>query len=164
MRAGAYGRGVSRGLKRGTMDIELAGRHDLMQLLELYTHLHGNAVPRLDGGVEALWKAIMDDRNHHIVVGRLDGRIVSSCVMVIVPNLTRNQRPYALVENVVTHAAHRGMGYATRVLRFAREMAAGQRCYKIMLMTGSKEENVLSFYERAGYNREDKTAFVQWLD
>ncbi len=33
-----------------------------------------------------------------------------------------------------------------------------------MLITGSKSENMLQFYELAGYNRNDKTAFVQWLD
>ena len=35
--------------------------------------------------------------------------------------------------------------------------------YKLMLMTGSREENTLRFYERAGYNRTDKTGFVRWL-
>ena len=33
----------------------------------------------------------------------------------------------------------------------------------MMLLTGSKEEATLRFYEKAGYNRKDKTAFVQWL-
>lgn len=36
--------------------------------------------------------------------------------------------------------------------------------YTQMLMTGSKEESTWRFYERAGFNRADKTAFVQWLD
>jgi hypothetical protein len=29
--------------------------------------------------------------------------------------------------------------------------------------TGSKLDSTLSFYERAGYNKNDKTAFIQWL-
>jgi hypothetical protein len=33
----------------------------------------------------------------------------------------------------------------------------------MMLLTGSKNENILRFYERAGYNQNDKTAFIQWL-
>lgn len=36
-------------------------------------------------------------------------------------------------------------------------------CYKMMLLTGSKKESTLHFYEQAGYNRKDKTAFIQWL-
>ena len=36
--------------------------------------------------------------------------------------------------------------------------------YKMMLLTGSKKESTLRFYENAGYNSSDKTAFIQWLE
>ena len=36
-------------------------------------------------------------------------------------------------------------------------------CYKMMLLTGSKEESTKRFYENAGYNSSDKTAFIRWL-
>ena len=48
-------------------------------------------------------------------------------------------------------------------LDFAKEIAIKENCYKIMLSTSSKEEATLNFYRKAGYNSEDKTAFVQWL-
>lgn len=105
----------------------------------------------------------MSDKNHHIIVNEIDGKIVSSCVCVIIPNLTRNIRPYAFIENVVTHASYRGKGYAAACLKYAEEIAVKNNCYKIMLLTGSKNENTLKFYEKAGYNREDKTAFIMWL-
>ena len=135
---------------------------ELPALLSLYEELHGEAMPE-PREVKALWREIMSDKNHHIVVGALGGEIVSSCIIVVVPNLTHGQRPYAFIENVVTSAAHRNKGYATAVLNGAREIAEKARCYKIMLMTSSKEESTLRFYERAGYNRSDKTAFIQWL-
>ena len=34
----------------------------------------------------------------------------------------------------------------------------------MMLLTGSKKESTLKFYERAGYNSRDKTGFIQWLE
>ncbi len=145
------------------MEIREVTWADLCPLLELYTHLHQNAVPEECQAISALWQEILTDKNHHILLGFLEGRAVSSCVLVIVPNLTNGQRPYALIENVVTHAAYRGKGYAARVLQRAKELALARGCYKIMLMTGSKQEGVLSFYEKAGYNRQDKTAFIQWL-
>lgn len=37
-------------------------------------------------------------------------------------------------------------------------------CYKMMLLTGSKEKSTLGFYTKAGYNSTDKTAFIQWLE
>ena len=110
------------------------------------------------------WNAIIQDENHHIIVNVIDNKIVSSCVCVIVPNLTRNIRPYAFIENVVTHEDCRGKGYATECLRNAREIAKKANCYKMMLLTGSKDEKTLKFYNNAGYNSSDKTAFIQWLD
>ena len=82
---------------------------------------------------------------------------------MIVPNLTHGLRPYALIENVVTHADYRGRGLASACLSYAKEIAVRENCYKMMLLTGSREESTLRFYERAGYNRTDKTAFIQWL-
>ena len=109
-------------------------------------------------------ETIIQDANHHIIVKIVDGRIVSSCVCVIIPNLTRNIRPYAFVENVVTHAEYRGKGYATECLNYAKEIAEKMDCYKMMLLTGSKRKTTINFYEKAGYNSNDKTAFIQWLE
>ncbi|MBQ6943113.1 MAG: GNAT family N-acetyltransferase [Ruminococcus sp.] len=137
---------------------------DFQQLMELYTHLHEKDIPEMDERVSSVWESILADKNHHIIVAELNGKIISSCVCVIIPNLTRNQRPYAFVENVVTHSDFRGKGIATACLNYAREIAKSENCYKLMLLTGSKNENTLNFYRRAGYNSEDKTAFIQWLE
>lgn len=136
---------------------------DLPRLLALYTQLNGNSMPAIDDGVKSVWTDIMEDPHHHIIGGFLGDVLISSCVIVIIPNLTHGQRPYALVENVITDAVHRGKGHATAILNFARGLAKDAGCYKIMLLTGSKKEATLTFYERAGYNRQDKTAFIQWL-
>lgn len=143
--------------------IREAMRGDLEDLLLLYTHLHEKSVPADTPERAVLWDKILSDPDCHIIVAEEDGLIVSSCVCVIVPNLTHGLRPYALIENVVTHADYRKRGLASTCLDFARELARKQDCYKIMLMTGSKEESTLRFYERAGYSRGDKTAFNQWL-
>ena len=109
------------------------------------------------------WATICNDENHHIIVCEVNGKLVSSCVCVIIPNLTRNIRPYAFIENVVTHTDHRGKGYATACLNYAKELAVKADCYKIMLLTSSKSDSTLNFYKQAGYNCTDKTAFIQWL-
>lgn len=137
---------------------------ELNKLLELYLHLHEDSVPKMDEHLKSTWDTIMNDKNYHIIVKIIGDRIVASCVCVIIPNLTRNIRPYAFVENVVTDAAYRGKGYATECLSYAREIAQQTNCYKMMLLTGSKKASTLKFYENAGYNSTDKTAFIQWLD
>ena len=137
--------------------------NELHELLELYLFLHEDSVPETTEYVMHTWKDIVSDKNHHIIVKVIDGKIVSSCVCVIIPNLTRNVRPYALIENVVTHGEYRKKGYATECLNYAKGIAERENCYKMMLLTGSKDDSTLRFYSNAGYNCTDKTAFIQWL-
>lgn len=139
-------------------------QNELNQLLQLYTHLHETTVPEETEYLKQTWQTILQDSNHHIIVKIVDGQIVSSCVCVIIPNLTRGVRPYAFIENVVTHKDYRGKGYAKECLNYAKEIATRMNCYKMMLLTGAKEKATLNFYKNAGYNSTDKTAFIQWLE
>lgn len=143
--------------------IREAVHRDLKEILELYLDLHETEVPNESKQLRDTWEKIMSDSDHHLIVCEVDGKIVSSCVCVVIPNLTRNVRPYAFVENVVTHRDFRGKGYATDCLNYAKKIAQESNCYKMMLLTGSKEAKTLMFYEKAGYNSSDKTAFIQWL-
>ena len=136
---------------------------DFDGLMELYMQLHDNPMPDKTPEIMELWQRILADKDHHIIVAEVDGKIVSSCVCVIIPNLTHNQQPYAFIENVITDEEYRGQGLATQCLNYAKKIAESENCYKIMLLTGSKKESTLNFYRQAGYNSEDKTAFIQWL-
>ena len=140
-----------------------ARKEDLDELLQLYLFLHEDSIPELNAHLEKTWNQIIEDPNHHLNVNEIDDQIISSCVCVIIPNLTRNVRPYAFVENVVTHADHRCKGYAGECLDYARKISEMENCYKIMLLTGSKSPETLRFYEKAGYNSSDKAAFIQWI-
>jgi ribosomal protein S18 acetylase RimI-like enzyme len=138
-------------------------KDDLNGLLELYRQLHDNPMPEENEKLVSLWDRIIKDKDHHIIVAEEDGKIVASCVVVIIPNLTHNQQPYAFVENVITDSQYRKHGLATACLNYAKDIAVNEKCYKLMLLTGSKSENTLHFYEQAGYNQKDKTAFIQWI-
>ena len=145
------------------MNIRELTAQDSDGLMLLYTQLHANPLPAHTPPLDALFQRILNDPDHHIIIAEDNGRIVSSCVCVIIPNLTHGQRPYALIENVVTDQAHRRQGLAAACLQYAREIALRENCYKMMLLTGAKDAETLRFYERAGYNRTDKTGFIQWL-
>ena len=93
------------------MTIREVQNGDLFGLLELYTMLHEKSVPKDSEELRKLWNSILADKNHHIIVAEDNGKIVSTCVCVIVPNLTHELRPYAIVENVVTHEAYRNRGF-----------------------------------------------------
>ena len=143
--------------------IREARKDDFDGLMKLYTQLHNNFIPEKTSDILELWNNIIDDKNHHIIVAEEDKQIVSSCVCVIILNLTHNQQPYAVIENVITDERYRKKGLATQCLNYAKEIALKENCYKLMLLTGSKKESTLNFYRKAGYNSNDKTAFIQWI-
>lgn len=138
-------------------------KEDFSGLSMLYTHLHNNAPIEDSSENIALFNEILEDKNHHIIVAEEDGKIVSSCVCVIIPNLTHNQQPYALIENVVTDKEYRKRGLASACLSFAKDIAVHHNCYKMMLLTGSKKRATHKFYRNNGYNSFEKTGYIQRL-
>lgn len=137
--------------------------NDFEGLMTLYMQLHNNSMPKKTDDIMKLWKKILQDKDYHIIVAQENKKIVSSCVCVIIHNLTHNQQSYALIENVVTDEQYRKRGLATQCLNYAKQIALKSNCYKLMLLTSSKMESTLNFYRKAGYNSEDKTAFIQWI-
>lgn len=138
---------------------------ELDELLELYRMLHPDDPPleRCEH-VEAVWAELCEDESVTIVAVEHESRIVSSCLLSITPNLTRNARPFAVIENVVTHTAYRGQGFGKRCVRDAVDRAAAAGCYKVMLQTGTERDWKLEFYEACGFDGGEKTGFVRYLD
>jgi len=135
--------------------------NELDELLTLYQILNPDD-PRLER-TEALhekWHDMLRDDSLEIVVVEEDSQLVSTCVLLITKNLTRNARPFGLIENMVTHQEYRGQGFGKRCLEEATEIAEKRNCYKIMLLTGSDKEWKHEFYEGCGFNKGKKTGFV----
>lgn len=132
---------------------------DLAGLLDLYRHLNpGDPEPPAERS-DAAWQAMLASPGMAVFVAEADGRLLASCTLVVAPNLTRGARPYAFIENVVTHADARRRGLGQAVLNAALAEAWAADCYKVMLMTGRKDEAIFRFYEAAGFERGSKTAF-----
>ena len=146
---------------QNAITIETAGWADLPGLLALYQFLNpDDPLLSVDDGLQRHWQDILDNEALHYVVARVEGKLVSTCNLTVVPNLTRSARPYGLIENVVTHPDYRRRGMGIQVLQYALAIAWKQECYKVMLLTGSKQESTLRFYEQAGFKRGEKTGFV----
>lgn len=112
---------------------------------------------------ESALSGILASEANDVLVYEFEGEVVSTCYLNVVPNLTRELRPYAVIENVVTHPDHRKSGYGTALLEAAMSRAKKKGCYKVMLMTGSKRESTHRFYEKAGLLPGLKTAFLARL-
>jgi len=134
---------------------------ELASLLSLYRHLHPSD-PKLpiDSKSEELWQRICANPLLHYFGADVDGTLVSTCTLAVIPNLTRSGKPYGLIENVVTHPDFRRRGIATSLMRYTLQFAWEQGCYKVMLLTGRKDPGTLRFYEQAGFQAGVKTGFV----
>jgi GNAT superfamily N-acetyltransferase len=134
---------------------------ELDDLLVLYAHLHDSDIPLPNRDqVEATWREIQGNSRLKYFGVYIDGKLVSSCTLSIIPNLTRGCKPYGVVENVVTHKDFRRRGCGKAVLKYALRYAWSQRCYKVMLLTGRKDEVTYRFYESVGFDRYSKQAFL----
>lgn len=135
--------------------------HELLELLELYQHLNDDD-PFLEPShnIIQLWHNILEDPNTYLLVAEHESRIVSTCMLNIINNLTRNARPFAIIENVVTHMEYRGNGYGKLVINGAKEVAKEHNCYKIMLLTGRKNREVIHFYESIGFIQNKKIGLI----
>ncbi|MES2604160.1 MAG: GNAT family N-acetyltransferase [Pseudomonadota bacterium] len=136
-------------------------KEDLDSLLLLYKHLHAEDVALPERSrIEAVWSDIFGNPSYRYFGGFINEQLVSSCNLSVVPNLTRGCAPFGLIENVVTHADHRRQGYGKALLAHALNSAWSCDCYKVMLMTGRKDEATLEFYASAGFDSQEKRAFV----
>lgn len=140
------------------LKIRPATKDDLPLLLNLYRHLNTDD-PILS---EADATKILDELHNYdgskILVGQIGLEIVSTCTLIVIPNLTRGGTSYALLENVVTHEQYRKRGLARAILQAAIDSAWQHGCYKVMLLTGSKEPGTFQFYEKSGFTQ-NKTGF-----
>jgi GNAT superfamily N-acetyltransferase len=138
--------------------IRPAERADLTALADLYRHLNAEDERCPPARAAEVFEQFLLYRGSAILMGFAGDALVTSCTVVVIPNLTRGGTPYALIENVVTHADHRNRGFGKAILTAAVERAWAEGCYKVMLMTGSKEPATLAFYEAAGFEQ-SKTGF-----
>ena len=73
--------------------IRLARYDELADLLALYRHLNPDDPPVDTAGAHDAWAAFLASPLVRLVVKECEGQVVSSCTLVIVPNVTRGVRP-----------------------------------------------------------------------
>ena len=132
---------------------------DLDSLLELYKQLSSNDAECTKERYETVWKEIEENSNIQYFGAIDDGKVVSTCYAVYIPNLTRGGRGICFIENVVTDKNHRKLGLASRVIDMAVEFAKERDCYKAILQSGKSRTGAHQFYENKGFSGSSKKAF-----
>ncbi len=148
------------------MIIRQATPNDAEQLKILYFEYLTSFPPTEEQNMQS-WRELIqhfyDDDYIALLVCEVDGKVVSSVHVTVIKNLTHNLRPYAVIENVVTHADYRCKGYASALLSEATEFAKKHNCYKVFLETGSNKESTLNFYKNNGFTLDAKHSCLKRL-
>jgi GNAT superfamily N-acetyltransferase len=139
--------------------IRIAVERDFEGIMNLLRQLNPEDPAITDGRDKITFAQIIKEPSLRILVLEENGKIISTCYLNIIPNLTRNASPYAVIENVVTDLAFRNQGFGQKLMKFALESAWKAGCYKVMLQTGSKREGTHKFYAACGFVEGEKFAF-----
>ena len=130
---------------------------ELFSLLELYQQLNsGDIINEITS--KSIWQNIKD-QNIKYFVAKENGKIISSCYICIIPNLTRDGRSIGFIENLITDEKHRRRGIGKTVMENAIKYAKEQNCYKVLLQSGNKRTDAHPFYEKLGFDGTSKKAF-----
>ena len=136
---------------------------DLPGILALLRELNPEdpeLAPSISGEI---WTEILGNPRIRYLVAVDSARIAGTCHVLVVPNLTRSGRPYALVENVVVDGAHRRQGIGRTLMDLAVDFAKSLRCYKVMVQSSAKRSEAHAFYQDIGFDCEAKRSFVLQL-
>ncbi len=142
--------------------IRTATYDDYDAMVRLYDEF-GGTVPAIGGPRgRTRWREIIDHPGTTVFVFDQGGRPVATAVLHILPNMTYEGRPYALIENVITAKAHRRGGLGRRVMQATIDAAWAADAYKIMLLTGRNRpgRGALGFYESLGFTADEKHALT----
>jgi N-acetylglutamate synthase-like GNAT family acetyltransferase len=107
--------------------------------------------PPLPAAYTTVFRQIAADPNQQLLVLERDGELAGSAAVIIVPNLTHQGTPYAIVENVVVDGQQRGGGGGEALMRRVLELAREAGCYKVALTSNKRRDAAHRFYRRLGF-------------
>ena len=140
------------------IEYSIAKKEHLPMILELYKQLIPEESPIDIISANNIWEEIERNKIRYFVA--MDGnRIVSSCYLAIIPNLTRNGKSNGFIENVITDEKYRKKGIGKKVIEMAIAYGKQNNCYKIILQSSYKRKESHAFYEKCGFDGNSKRAF-----
>lgn len=132
---------------------------DYPQAHALYQTLAtGETLPPFEAGKRG-FSRIISHPDTWIIGACEDGKVLSMATLHLMPNLTNDMRPYALVENVATLADFQGRGLGRTVMHAVAEKAWQEGAYKIMLLT-NRSRGTAAFYTKLGYQMDEKQGMI----
>ena len=137
--------------------IRLATEGDIPRILELYRQLAittSQAEQRQNRSLDdcqRVFAEIGTFPGHELLVAEEDGLVVGTMVLLVVPNISHEARPWAIVENMVVDGKYRRKGIGRLLMEYALARARQAGCYKVQLLSNKKRYEAHQFYQALGF-------------
>ncbi|OZT72985.1 GNAT family N-acetyltransferase [Vreelandella boliviensis] len=133
------------------MKIRQVERNEIDKVLNLIDEYDRPRSPwPSDGEVDEIYNTIFQCGGCVIGVFTLD-KMIGTCTVNCCANLSWSGRSFAIIENVIVSKDYRNKGVGKALLGYAVSHSKETGCYKVALMTGSKDPATHGFYEAAGF-------------
>jgi len=137
--------------------VRLATEDDIPRILELYRQLSISTTK-----AELSRNPVLEDYrrvfiefskipSHELLVAEYNGEVIGTIVFLIVPNLSHQALPWALVENVVVDEKYRRYGFGKLLMEYAINRAKEAGCYRIVLSSDKRRKEAHQFYRSLGF-------------
>ena len=137
--------------------VRVATEEDIPRILELYRELAITTSQTEQRGSRSLddYRRVFAEVSalpgHELLVAEDEGKVVGTMVLLIVPNLSHNALPWALVENMVVDEKYRRRGIGRLLMEYAIAQAKKAGCYKVQLLSNKKRLEAHRFYRSMGF-------------
>jgi len=133
----------------------IAEKENLIGIIELYKQLIPEEESININRANEIWEQV-EKNNIKYFIAIDNCKIISSCYLAIIPNLTRNGRSNGFIENVITNENYRKKGIGKKLIEMAIEYGKQNNCYKIILQSSFKRKENHIFYEKCGFDGNSK--------
>ncbi len=124
--------------------VELLAKDTLGQQRETFT----NPLPDCYYAAFAL---IDNDPNNYLLVMEINGEVIGTLQLTIIPNLTYRGSKRALIEGVRIDEAYRSQGLGEKFIAYAVNQSREEGCYLVELTTDKRRDRAMAFYKKLGF-------------
>jgi len=126
--------------------VRKAAVRDIPRILELYEELTEKKQDISPAKAKQVFKQINDISAGKFLVAEKDGEVLGTLYIQVIPNLSHNGTPYAIIENVVVDKRFHKQGIGRQLIENALAFARGAGCYKVQLLSMKKRLDAHQFY------------------
>ena len=131
--------------------VRKAAVRDIPRILELYEELTENKQDISPAKAKQILRQINAISEGRLLVAEQDGMVLGTLYIQVIPNLSHNGTPYAIIENVVVDKRFHKQGIGRLLIENALTFAREAGCYKVQLLSMKKRLEAHQFYRALGF-------------